>query len=141
MIYYTDGSANTNSRKGGCAFIIVDKDKIIYEWSNKYEDTTNNKMELKAIIKSIRYAIKNKDNNCKIFSDSQYCIKGITEWIVKWRLTNYNNILNSGLWKTLDKLQHKYYDKFEVKIEFNHVKGHSGDKYNDIVDKLASYKL
>jgi ribonuclease H len=119
------------------------------------KDTTNNIMELKAVITALEYVleilkkeknynflINNKNNdkkmNVEIYADSSYVLKGITEWIEKWITKDFKNVKNVELWKKLYNLKRQIEELPSVKLLFNKVKGHNGDKYNEMVDKLAS---
>ena len=119
------------------------------------KDTTNNIMELKAVITALEYVleilkkeknynflINNKNNdkkmNVEIYADSSYVLKGITEWIEKWITEDFKNVKNVELWKKLYNLKRQIEELPSVKLLFNKVKGHNGDKYNEMVDKLAS---
>ena len=119
------------------------------------KDTTNNVMELTAVITALEYVleilkkeknynflINNKNNdkkmNVEIYADSSYVLKGITEWIEKWITKDFKNVKNVELWKKLYNLKRQIEELPSVKLLFNKVKGHNGDKYNEMVDKLAS---
>ena len=119
------------------------------------KDTTNNIMELTAVIKSLEYVleilkkeknynllINNKNNdkkmNVEIYADSSYVLKGITEWIENWIKKDFKNVKNIELWKTLYNLKKQTEELPSIKLLFNKVKGHNGNKYNEMVDKLAS---
>ena len=135
---YTDGSSNTQTRKGGWGFILVQKvNDLMFEieYSGTEDNTTNNRMELTAAIKALEYVDKNiKDKSITIYSDSQYVVKGITQWIYSWKETEYKggDMPNIDLWKKLDILNNHI-----GKIKWNWVKAHNGDKYNEIADKLS----
>ena len=119
------------------------------------KDTTNNIMELTAVITALEYVleiltkeknynllINNKKNdkkmNVEIYADSSYVLKGITEWIENWIKKDFKNVKNVELWKKLYNLKGQIEKLPSIKLEFNKVKGHNGDKYNEMVDKLAS---
>lgn len=119
------------------------------------KDTTNNIMELTAVIEALEYVleiltkeknynllINNKKNdkkmNVEIYADSSYVLKGITEWIENWIKKDFKNVKNVELWKKLYNLKGQIEKLPSVKLLFNKVKGHNGDKYNEMVDKLAS---
>lgn len=136
---YTDGSSNVQTRKGGWGFILVQKvEDLLFEieYSGAEINTTNNRMELTAVIKALEYANKNitKEKTITIYSDSQYVVKGITEWIHSWKETAYKGgkMPNIDLWKKLDTL-----NIHAGKIKWKWVKAHNGDKYNEIADKLS----
>ena len=134
-IIYTDGACSGNPGSGGWAAIIFNKSS-----GQKYKKiggeiaTTNNRMELKAIIEALESIPK--ESSLEIFTDSKYAINGIEVWIKKWKTndwlgSNKKKIKNKDLWVKLDTLSQQF------QIKWNWVKGHSGDKYNDEVDRLA----
>ena len=132
-IIYTDGACLGNPGTGGWAAIIIEPNGE-REIVGCEKSTTNNRMELKAVIE----ALKEIEVNSKIslFSDSKYVIDGITKWIKNWKMndwksTNKKEIKNLDLWMDLDKLSSKF------QITWNWVKGHSTNEYNNKVDKLA----
>ena len=128
VIIYTDGSCAGNPGKGGWAAILKCEDKH-KEISGCVDDSTNNRMELLAAI----MALQSLKVECEIdlYTDSQYLIKGITQWIYRWKDIQWKNVKNIDLWKKLDECTSRH------KIQWHWVKGHSGDKYNEMVDKLA----
>ena len=132
-IIYTDGACLGNPGKGGWAAIIIEptgeREIVGYEKS-----TTNNRMELKAVIEALKEIEAN--SQISLFSDSKYVIDGITKWIKNWKIndwktTDKKEIKNLDLWMDLDQLTTKF------KITWNWVKAHSTDEYNNKVDKLA----
>lgn len=139
---YTDGACSGNPGPGGWAAIILqNSNEICLAGSNK--KTTNNKMELKALIKALEYSnklSKEKAIELEIFSDSKYIVDGINIWLNKWKKNNWKNsenktIKNLKQWQYLDKLL------FDKKYVIKWVKGHDKDKYNIKVDKLARSKI
>lgn len=119
------------------------------------KDTTNNIMELTAVITALEYVLEiltkeknytlllnNKKNDRKmdveIYADSSYVLKGITEWIENWIKKDFKNVKNVELWKKLYNLKGQIEKLPSIKLVFNKVKGHNGNKYNEMVDKLAS---
>ncbi|MDA7705313.1 ribonuclease HI [Rickettsiales bacterium] len=130
---YTDGACSGNPGKGGWGAILLynDKEKRI----NGFDpDTTNNRMELKAVIEALK--IIKKNIKIQIYTDSSYVKDGITKWIFNWKKNGWKNskkqeVKNANLWQELDALVQQY------DVEFFWVKGHSGDKYNEIADELA----
>lgn len=152
VIYYTDGACNVNTGNGGFAFVrthinengeqILDK-----EYSLGYSNTTNNRMELSAIIFAIVDAIntdKHENTNIIIKSDSQYCIKSINEWIKGWIKNDFfrNNpkraIKNIEYWENFLEKREELNIMPNIKsVKFEWVKGHSIDKFNNIADSLA----
>lgn len=130
---YTDGACLGNPGKGGWGAILIYKEHQKKIFGGELE-TTNNRMEMKAVIESLR-ALK-KSSEIILYTDSTYVKDGITKWIHGWKKNGWRNanrkpVKNSDLWQELD---------FEVKkhqIEWIWVKGHSGNYYNEIVDELA----
>tara|TARA_B100000900_G_C20583390_1_gene718507 strand:+ start:1549 stop:1995 length:447 start_codon:yes stop_codon:yes gene_type:complete len=134
-IIYTDGACLGNPGPGGWAAIIFDNNnKKISQNVGAEITTTNNRMELVAIIESLKKIPSN--SSLSVFTDSKYVINGIETWIVKWKKndwvgSNKKKVKNKDLWIELDQLS----NNFEIK--WNWVRGHSGNKYNEEVDKLA----
>ena len=129
---YTDGSCIGNPGKGGWAAIIINngKKKII---SGSENYTTNNRMEIIAVIKALN-TIKLKQ--ATLITDSQYVKNGIEVWIHKWKNNGWMTaekkpVKNKDLWTKLDKIQKT------KKIKWEWVKGHSSDKFNNEVDRIA----
>jgi len=125
---FTDGSSLGNPGPGGwCAILrYKDKEKII---SGGEEFTTNNKMELKAVIEALK-ALK-MPCEIELFSDSTYVLKGIDEWLEGWKKKNFKNVKNVELWREFIEVSKPH------KIKVNWIKGHSGHKENEICDKIA----
>mgnify|MGYP001301919450 FL=1 len=130
---YTDGSCIGNPGPGGWAAIILNGDNkdII---SGRKKNTTNNQMELMAAIKALVFL--KKKQKIRIYTDSNYVKEGITNWIKiweknNWKTANKKKVKNVELWIKLNTLSN-FHD-----IEWQWVKGHSGDPMNNMVDKLA----
>ena len=130
---YTDGSCIGNPGKGGWAAIIINDGKKI-EIKGSKKDTTNNQMELLAPIKALKKIPKG--SKVQIFTDSKYVKSGITEWINNWKkngwkTANKKKVSNKELWIELDENVNLH------NVEWFWVKGHSGNHYNELADKLA----
>ena len=122
-----------NPGPGGWAAVILNgnKQSII---SGKKKNTTNNQMELMAAIKALVFL--KKKQKIRIYTDSNYVKEGITNWIKiweknNWKTANKKKVKNVELWIKLNTLSN-FHD-----IEWQWVKGHSGDPMNNMVDKLA----
>lgn len=130
---YTDGACLGNPGAGGwCALILMNKKEKILSGGSK--DTTNNRMEMFAVIEALR--VITNETTINLFTDSKYIINGISLWIKNWKINNWrtsNNkpVKNYELWKKID-----FYND-NLKINWHWVKGHSGNEYNDKVDKIA----
>jgi|TARA_B100000530_G_scaffold327211_1_gene266757 ribonuclease HI len=128
---YTDGSSRGNPGPGGYGIVMLYKGQR-KELSQGYRLTTNNRMELMAVIKALE-ALKNDKIDITIYSDSKYVVESIEKgWIWNWEKKNFKKKLNSDLWKIFIPLHKKF------KIKFKWVKGHSGDVENERCDELAN---
>lgn len=130
---YTDGACSGNPGPGGWGALLIygKKERELYGHD---DETTNNRMEMKAVIE----ALKTLKEPCKVLivTDSQYVLKGMTEWVRGWQLRGWKNaekkpVKNVDLWLELIEAVKTH------KIEWKWVKGHSGDEYNERVDQLA----
>jgi ribonuclease HI len=132
LIIYTDGACKGNPGIGGWGAILMygDKVKEIYGYA---PETTNNRMELSAVIEALK--VIKRSCPITIFTDSQYVKRGITEWIDGWIKKNWKNVKNVDLWQELYPLS-KQYD-----IDWQWVRGHNGDKYNERADELANLAI
>lgn len=133
---YTDGSCLGNPGAGGWAAILLYKEHQ-KKVSGGKADTTNNQMELTAVIEALK-ALK-KSSEVTIYIDSQYVKNGITEWVKKWKVNGWRTadkkpVKNVELWKDLDDQVSKH------QIKWQWVKAHNGNKYNEIVDELARFE-
>jgi len=131
---YTDGACKGNPGPGGWGALIIEGD-IKNEIFGGEADTTNNRMEILAVIMALK-AI-NAESEITIFTDSTYVQKGISEWIDKWKIngwrtSNKKEVKNKDLWVQLDTLT------AQLKINWIWVKGHSGHSENDRADYLAN---
>ena len=127
-VLYTDGAYSSLRDQGGIGLIILKDDKKILEYSRMYKGVTNNVMELGAVIIGLK-AIKNCIDSLVIFTDSMYVIGCATKG---WKRSK-----NKSLWKEFDK-QYQRVQELCPNVEFRHVKGHNGDKWNEYCDKLAT---
>lgn len=131
---FTDGACSGNPGKGGWGAILRFKDRV-KELSGFEAETTNNRMELTAVIKALE-ALKFP---CKVIltTDSLYVAKGITAWLPEWKMkgwrtANKKPVKNADLWQALDKLASVH------EIEWLWVKGHTGHAENERCDELAT---
>ncbi|GHU42259.1 ribonuclease H [Spirochaetia bacterium] len=141
---YTDGGCSGNPGPGGWAYVITDNvtRQIITESSGGEKLTTNNKMELSAVIFALDYI---KDRSLKpekicVFTDSQYVQKGITEWIHRWKKNGWKTaakkpVVNADLWRTLDEKAKA------LPVIWNWVKGHAGVPLNERCDELTQIAI
>ena len=128
---FTDGSSRGNPGPGGYGVVMLYKGNR-KELSQGYIITTNNRMELTAVIKALE-AIKKNSIKVTIYSDSKYVVESVEKgWIWNWEKKNFKKKQNIDLWKQFIPL----YKKFNIK--FIWVKGHAGIKENERCDKLAN---
>lgn len=131
---YTDGACSGNPGAGGWGTLLRWKD-VEKELSGAEKDTTNNRMEMTAVIQALQ-ALK-KPCNITLYTDSKYVMNGITEWLPNWKKNNWRTsnkksaVKNVDLWQKIDELiaQHE--------IRWVWVKGHDGNPDNERVDALA----
>lgn len=136
IIVYTDGACKGNPGPGGWG-VLLQHGQNEKELCGGEAETTNNRMELMAVIKALE-AI-NRPCTIEWYLDSQYVRQGITEWLAGWKKKNWKSstgkpVKNQDLWQTLDNMLMST----EHKITWNWVKGHSGDLGNDRADALAN---
>ena len=130
---WTDGSCLGNPGPGGWGFIATDG-KNVAERCGGEKMTTNNQMELTAVIRALTAAKKHRE--IEIHTDSQYVKNGMETWIKNWkancwRTSNKKPVKNQELWKKLDALVS------EIKVHWVWVRGHNGEEFNERVDELA----
>ena len=132
MIIYTDGASRGNPGPGGYGCILQYKGKE-KELSGGYRRTTNNRMELMAVIAALK-ALTREGLNITVFSDSQYVVKAVSEgWLKNWIATDFKGgKKNRDLWTTYSQLAAKH------NIVFKWVRGHADNKYNNRCDELAT---
>lgn len=127
---YTDGAAKGNPGPGGFGTILRFKN-VEKEFSKGFRLTTNNRMELLAVITGLE-ALKSNEYPVRIFSDSKYVVDSISKgWVFNWQKKGFKDKKNPDLWKRFLKL----YPKF--KIEMIWIKGHNGHPENERCDVLA----
>lgn len=134
VILYTDGACSGNPGAGGWACVLM-YGKHQKQFSGGEKQTTNNRMELTAVIKGLKQ-LKEKCS-VEVYSDSAYIVNAINkDWITQWQLRGWKtaakeNVQNQDLWKELLTLLSKH------KVKFIKVKGHSDNEWNNLCDKLA----
>ncbi len=135
---YTDGACSRNPGPGGWAFILKHPatGKVL-EGSGGEPQTTNNRMELMAVIQGLR-ALK-RPARVHLVTDSEYVKRGLEEWMPGWKQRGWQRktagglepVKNVELWKELDQLVSKH------RLSFEHVRGHTGHPENERCDALA----
>ena len=127
---YTDGAASGNPGPGGYGTILI-SGKHKKELSAGYKFTTNNRMELLAVITGLD-ALKVKNCRVTVYSDSRYVVDSVEKgWVFGWEKKDFNGKKNPDLWKKFLQL----YRKHQVTLKW--VKGHANNPYNERCDELA----
>lgn len=149
MIIFTDGAATMKCingeyqrENGGAAMAVIQDEKVIYEETKHFENTTNNYCELYAILMALKYFKKEQSKDIlKIYSDSTYCVNMLKSggWIYSWAKNGWTRGKKHEPIENLEIIKEIYsYLEKSKNIDFIKVKGHSGEKdWNDYVDKLA----
>lgn len=139
VILYTDGACSGNPGPGGWGFILRHpKSGKEIERSGGEEVTTNNRMEMLAVIEGLK--VLNRPTNVELVSDSKYVLQGLKEWMPHWKANGWkrksselsSSLKNVELWQELDRLASKHH------IKVTHVKGHAGHPENERCDQLAA---
>jgi len=132
LIVYTDGAARGNPGRGGYGAILKWGENI-KELSRGYRHTTNNRMELMAVIAALE-ATTREGLNILVYSDSQYVVKAVEQgWLKNWIATNFKGgKKNKDLWLHFNELAKKHH------IRFKWVKGHAENPFNNRCDELAT---
>lgn len=133
---YTDGGCLGNPGPGGWAFAAYEDGALVASSSGGNANTTNNKMELTAVINALKYCIQNNISVVEILTDSQYVKNGITTWIHSWKKKGWRTasgsaVKNQEYWVELDKLNSVLH------VNWSWVKGHAGVEGNELCDSLV----
>lgn len=139
MQIYTDGCCR-NLKHGGWGYAVVKDNVVVYTKKGGVWNTTNNKMEMTAVIEALKYIKEHQSEaggNFTICADSKYVINGATSWIRTWKKNGWMTskkepVLNEDLWREIDALHS------QVSVKWQWVKGHSNNSFNDLADKLAN---
>jgi len=127
---YTDGSSLGNPGHGGYGGVIVRPKAPNEEFSGSEPNTTNNRMELLAVIEGLNKIAEG--SNVVVTSDSTYVVKGITQWLKGWIKRDYLGVKNVDLWKAYRQAADRH-----NKIKAKWVRGHDGHPMNERCDTLA----
>jgi ribonuclease HI len=137
VVIYTDGACSGNPGPGGWGAILMFGEKT-KEVCGGEPDTTNNRMELMAAIQ----ALETLTRPCQVelHTDSQYVMKGISEWIHNWKRRGWRTadnkpVKNDDLWRRLDEARSRH------NVQWRWVKGHAGHEHNERADALAGQGL
>jgi len=135
---FTDGSCEGNPGPGGWGFVWVEADRIREEGRGADPDTTNNRMELTALIEA--YRTLPEDSQVTIYSDSQLCVNTINEWAAKWEQRGWRR--KTGPIKNLELVQELYaLAQAHPGVELTWIRAHDGSRWNEYADALAGLAL
>lgn len=137
VVIYTDGACKGNPGPGGWGVLLRSADGPQKELFGGERDTTNNRMEMMAVIEALS-ALK-WPCEVTVYLDSQYVLKGVTEWLPGWKAKGWKTaskqpVKNEDLWRRLDTLV----QSGGHRIAWRWVKGHAGDPGNERADALAN---
>lgn len=127
LVIYTDGAYSSSRNQGGLGIVFTKDGEEIMHFSKMYKDTTNNQMELRAVILALK-SIKKPFDSITIVTDSMYVIGCATKG---WKKEK-----NANLWKAYDAAWEQV-GKLCPKVEYEWVKGHTDNKFNNLADRLA----
>lgn len=135
LVIYTDGACSGNPGPGGWGVVMYHGHRQ-KELKGGDRDTTNNRMEMQAVIEALKAIKPRYTGKTVLFSDSTYVLKGLQEWLPGWKKRGWKTaakkpVKNADLWKELDQLAS------ERDIDWRWVKGHAGDSGNERADELA----
>jgi ribonuclease HI len=135
---FTDGSCDGNPGPGGWGFVWVEDDEIVAERHGEDPQTTNNRMELRALIEA--YRVLPRDAKVTVHSDSQLCVKTINEWAAGWEKRGWKR--KTGPIANLELVQELYrLAKEHPGVKLQWIRAHDGSKWNEYADALATTSL
>jgi ribonuclease HI len=140
---YTDGACSGNPGPGGWGTVAYFDDGSCHELGGRDGATTNNRMEMQAAISALEFfASTSQTQQCILYTDSEYLIKGITQWLKGWKKKGWKTaagkaVLNQDLWEQLDGLDRLVQSQTKVPVSWQHVRGHSGNIGNERCDTIA----
>jgi ribonuclease HI len=144
ILIFTDGSSRGNPGPGGWGAVVVASQRVV-ELGGGESHTTNNRMEMQAVISTIDFLIEYElltlNFKCVVYTDSAYVINGITKWVAGWKARGWmtlqkEQVLNRDLWEKLSYLLEDM--PGDEKIEWKLLKGHVGVLGNERCDKIAT---
>lgn len=127
---YTDGAAKGNPGKGGYGLVLI-SGKYRKEYSEGFQNTTNNRMELLSVIVGLEM-LKYQPSDVEVYSDSKYVVDAIEKgWLFNWEKKGFVKKKNIDLWRRFLLIYRKHH------VKFHWIKGHAGHELNERCDRLA----
>ena len=144
MIIYTDGGCLGNPGPGAWAY-VSDISGVQVRDAGYEPETTNNRMELQAVIEALRLAKEQASGSVTIFTDSRYVEGGVNEWIQRWEAHGWktksrSSVKNRELWEELQGLK-RLLEGTGIRVTVKRVPGHSGVELNEECDRLVGEKI
>lgn len=143
IVIYSDGACSGNPGPGGWGAIVVTPEGQVQELGGREAPTTNNRMEMTAVLEALRL-VKDTDHDIRIFTDSTYVIRGVTQWMWGWRKRGWktaegNEVSNRDLWESFMRVLGAMKNGKEKApdIQWNYVRGHRGNPGNERCDEIA----
>ena len=137
--YWVDGACSGNPGPGGYAVVSLEENELVYSYVEDFPHTTNNRMELMAILYVMKLAAEDKESDYLVYSDSAYAINSITNWIYGWARNGWMNSKKKQV-ENIDLMQEIYqYVEFPMlNFKLEKVHGHDGLLGNELADALAA---
>lgn len=144
LIIFTDGASRGNPGPGGWGVIVSDNE-FVTELGGGESHTTNNRMELQAVIGALEYVQstygQGEKRTITVYADSRYVLKGVSGWLVGWQANGWQtkaktDVINRDLWEKMATILEKIEGNFT--LEWKHVGGHVGIPGNERVDEIAT---
>ena len=138
-IFYTDGACSGNPGPGGYAVVSLEENELVYSYVEDFQHTTNNRMELMAILHVMKLAADDKENDYLVYSDSAYAINCLINWCPIWAKNNWTRKGNKPI-LNLELIQEMYsiYLKIKDRITIIKIGGHKGVLGNELADALST---
>ena len=138
-IFYTDGACSGNPGPGGYAVVSLEENELVYSYVEDFQHTTNNRMELMAILHVMKLAAEDKENDYLVYSDSAYAINCLINWCPMWAKNNWTRKGNKPI-LNLELIQEIYsiYLKIKDRITIIKIGGHKGVLGNELADALST---
>ena len=138
-IFYTDGACSGNPGPGGYAVVSLEENELVYSYVEDFQHTTNNRMELMAILHVMKLAAEDKENDYLVYSDSAYAINCLINWCPMWAKNNWTRKGNKPI-LNLELIQEMYsiYLKIKDRITIIKIEGHKGVLGNELADALST---
>ena len=137
--YWVDGACSGNPGPGGYAVVSLEENELVYSYVEDFPNTTNNRMELMAILHVMKLAANDKENDYLVYSDSAYAINCLINWCPVWAKNNWTRKGNKPI-LNLELIQEMYsiYLKIKDRITIIKIGGHKGVLGNELADALST---